>query len=236
VALVAVLVLHYCLRTVQRLQAASHFATLVTSAFVVAVYQRFSQEPPLVLASRLIEAALRDTRGRWLLLLSVSFGVGLTLYFRWFTEEEEDARARGWAAAAVNGQGNLRRLLRGWGLYMLLNSCPNPDYGAVVLALFLSWEYLFYGAKRVHMAINREQGMRRYMANPPPRRGAGAEQYTAAQLEKLKRSVERDQSLLHQVSDAGRTAWGRFSTGGPHVLHATEEERGAPPRGSCAIM
>lgn len=174
-------------------------------------------------------------QGQYLVLGSAALGVALTLGFGWFTESEEEARAKpGWLRVHFNGQANLRKGLRLWGLYALLHSCPNPDYGGLVVLLFLAWDNLAYAGRRLHMFLHRSPDTTKYLAQPHV--AVVGDDVTKRELERLRKHVQENPQAAQRVQ-RGADALARFKAGGPDAVRDWgdgEEDGGG--RGWCVVQ
>jgi hypothetical protein len=180
---------------------------------------------------------------------SLALGVALTLGLGWFTESEEEARGKpGWLRVYFNGQANLRKGLRLLGLYALLHSCPNPDYGALVVCLFLAWDNVAYAGRRLHMFLHRSPDTTKFLARGAGGGGVGAravvgddagggEEYTQRELERLRNYVQENPHAAQKVQ-RGADALARFRAGGPDAVRdwGEEEEAGGGKGWGCVVQ
>lgn len=120
-----------------------------------------------------------------------------------------------------NGQANLRKALRLWGLYALLHSCPNPDYGGLVVLLFLAWDNLAYAGRRLHIFLHRSPDTTKFLAQPPRAvvgdEGAGGRDYTERELARLRNYAQANPQTLSRVQ-RGSGAMMAFIAGGPDAV------------------
>ncbi len=170
--------------------------------------------------------------------------MALTLGLGWFTESEDEARAKpGWLRVHLNGQANLRKGLRLLGLYALLHSCPNPDYGALVVGLFLAWDNLAYAGRRLHMFLHRSPDTTKFLARPAAGaravvgdEGAGGDGgHTQRELERLRSYVQTNPQETLKVQ-RGADALARFRAGGPDAIRDVGEDEDGGGRGWCAVQ
>lgn len=181
-----------------------------------------------------------NKQGQYLVLGSAALGVALTLGLGWFTESEEEARAKpGWLRVHFNGQANLRKALRLWGLYTLLHSCPNPDYGGLVVLLFLAWDNLAYAGRRLHMFLHRSPDTTKYLVQAPHARavvGDDSNDYTERELERLRKHVQENPQATQRVQ-RGADALARFRAGGPDAVRDWGEGEGeGGGKGWCVVQ
>lgn len=175
----------------------------------------------------------------------------MTFFMGWFKESEDEARERGgWLRLAMNGQANIHKLCRYAGLYALLHSCPNPDYGALVIILFLISDQLYYLAYRTHMYIHRSPDTTRYVscASYYAQARVGDDddydvgkpnRHTEQALNDLRDYVRQNPNAAHALSDRGNVALNRFRDGESHVSKVAQDEyknMGQGNRSGCCVQ
>ena len=183
-------------------------------------------------------------QGQWLIIGSIVLGMCMTLFMGWFTESEDEAREKGgWLRIAMNGQANIHKLCRYAGLYALLHSCPNPDYGALVIILFALSDQLYYLLYRTHMYIHRSPDTSRYLSyqtvEDDAPGGKRSNAHTEQALNDLREYVNRNPDAAHRLSERGGNAFERFRSGAPHVWTSDEDEAartGQGRRSGCSVQ
>jgi len=242
------IIINFIVQRVQRnLQHVPAVVTLLVGAFSLYTFQRSApiHSHPIQIYLTWTHFFWLTPAGKVLIVGSCIMGLVLTWYFKWFSEDEIDARDRGgWLGTLFNGQAAIRRAIRLIGLGFLMRSVPNPDYAIVVVLFFYFWDDLAFVMWRGYMYAYQSPDTSRYIAHHYRSRedeGAGGERkegpndYTVKALESLRAHYKANPSDLNKLSRETVSRSHQFSQG-LHHYHVGNEEEIVGEKRTCTIM